>query len=116
MCGSWGNGDSSAGWGSQGAQPASKGKGRADSVSQWKGKDVKEMLQNVGDGLATTSSHVYAQSRCHCALCINHHVNNHNKNSFYCNYCCRRINHLVVKHHLHSSSGVREVVSSTKLI
>jgi hypothetical protein len=49
-------------------------------VSQWKGKDVKEMLQDVGDGLATTSNHGYAQSRCRCALCINHHVNNHNKN------------------------------------
>ncbi len=34
---------------------------------------------------------------------------------FYCNYCFRRINHLAVKHHLHSSSDVREVVLSTVL-
>ncbi len=32
---------------------------------------------------------------------------------FYCIICFRKINHLVVKHHLHSSSGVQEVVSST---
>ncbi len=31
------------------------------------------------------------------------------------NYCFRRKNHLVVKHHLHSSSGVREVVLSVQL-
>jgi hypothetical protein len=31
----------------------------------------------------------------------------------YCNYSFRRINHLVVKNHLYSSSGVQEVVSST---
>jgi hypothetical protein len=80
MCGSWGNGDHSAGWGSQGARPTSRGKGRAVGVIQWKGKDMKEMLQNVGDRLATISSHAYAQSMCHFALCINHHINNHNKN------------------------------------
>jgi hypothetical protein len=44
------------------------------------GRDVKEMLQNIGDRLATTSSHVYAQSMYHCALCINHHTDNHIKN------------------------------------
>jgi hypothetical protein len=32
---------------------------------------------------------------------------------FYCIICFGKINHLVVKHHLHSSSAVREVVSST---
>jgi hypothetical protein len=32
---------------------------------------------------------------------------------FYCIICFRRINHLVVKNHLHSSSGVREDLSST---
>jgi hypothetical protein len=38
------------------------------------------MPQNTGDGLATTPSHVYAQSMYHCALCINYHINNHNRN------------------------------------
>ncbi len=77
---------------------------------------MKEMLQNIGDGLATTSSHVYAQSMYHCALC--HCVLITiliiiSRIMFYCSYYLRRINRLVVKHHLHSSSGVREVVSST---
>jgi hypothetical protein len=35
---------------------------------------------------------------------------------FYCIICFRKINHLVVKNHLHSSSGVREVVSSTTIL
>jgi hypothetical protein len=113
VCGPWGNGGRSAGWGSQGAWPARKGKGRAVGIRQWKGIDMKEMMQNVGGGLVTTLSQVYAQSTYHCALCINHHTDNHNKNVFHCSYCFRRINHLVVKHHLHLSSGVREVVSST---
>jgi hypothetical protein len=39
-----------------------------------------KMPQNGGDGLATTPSHVYAQSMYHCALCINYHINNHNRN------------------------------------
>jgi hypothetical protein len=38
------------------------------------------MPQNIGDGLATTPSHVYAQSMYHCALCIKYHNNNHNRN------------------------------------
>jgi hypothetical protein len=38
------------------------------------------MPQSKGDGLATTPSHVYAQSMYHCALCINYHINNHNRN------------------------------------
>jgi hypothetical protein len=72
--------------------------------------------QKLGDGLATTPSHIYAQSTYHCALCINYRTNNHNRNSFHCIICFRRINHLAVKKHLHSSSGVREVVLSTVML
>jgi hypothetical protein len=73
-----------------------------------------KMPQKLGDGLATTPSHLYAQSTYHCALCISCHTNNHNKNHVFIVFVCfRRINHLAVKNHLHSSSGVREVVSST---
>jgi hypothetical protein len=32
------------------------------------------------DRLATTPSHVYAQSTYHCALCVNYRINNHNRN------------------------------------
>ncbi len=96
--------------GVRGPGPPGGGKG-----GQWRRIDVKKMPQNVGDGLATTPSHVYAQSTVRIIVCcasitipitITGIV-------FYCNYCFRRITHLVVKNHLHSSSGVREVVSST---
>jgi hypothetical protein len=70
------------------------------------------MPQNIGDRLATTPSHVHTQSMYHCALCINYHINIITGIVFYCIIYFRRINHLVVKNHLHSSSGVR-VVSST---
>jgi hypothetical protein len=113
VCGPWGNGGRLAGWGSQGARPARRGKGQAVGIRQWRGIDVKKMLQNVGDGLATTSSQVYTQSTYHCALCINTILIIITRIMFYCNYCFRRINHLVVKKHLHSSSGVRAVLSST---
>jgi hypothetical protein len=71
------------------------------------------MLQDTGDGLVTTPSHVYAQSECHRALCNNCYINNHNRNHVLLYYLFQEINLLVVKHHLHSSSGVRKVVSST---
>jgi hypothetical protein len=38
------------------------------------------MPQNTGDRLATTPSHVYAQSKCHCALYINCLIHKHNRN------------------------------------
>ncbi len=39
------------------------------------------MPQNTGDGLVTTPSHVYAQSKCHCSLYSSYHTKNHNRNS-----------------------------------
>ncbi len=42
-----------------------------------------KMLQKLGDGLATSPSHVYAQSTYHCALCINYRTNNHNRNNIF---------------------------------
>jgi hypothetical protein len=73
------------------------------------------MPQNTGDGLVTTPSHVYSQSKCYCALCDNYHTINNNRNRVLLYYCFRKINHLVVKNHWHSSSGVREVVWSTEI-
>ncbi len=71
---------------------------------------LRKMLQNIGDGLAATPSHVSCII-VRCALItISITITG---TMFYCNHCFRRINHLVVKNHLHSSSGVREVVSST---
>jgi hypothetical protein len=37
-----------------------------------------KMPQNIGEGLSTTPSHVYAQSMYHCSLCMI--TNNHNMN------------------------------------
>jgi hypothetical protein len=71
------------------------------------------MPQNMGDGLATTPSHVFAQSMYHCALCNNYHINNHNRNRVLLYYLFQENKSFGSKNHLHSSSGVREVVSST---
>jgi hypothetical protein len=61
--------------------PDPPGGGRADSW-HWtveEGRHYKMPL-NTGDGLATTPNHVYAQSMYHCVLCINYHIDNHNRN------------------------------------
>ncbi len=39
-----------------------------------------KMPQKLGDGLATTPSHIYAQSTYFCALYIDYRTNNHNRN------------------------------------
>jgi hypothetical protein len=96
MCGSWGNWDRSAGWGNQGARPASWGRGWAVSISQWKGKDGKEMLQNVGDGLATTSAMVMHRVGVIVHYALITMIIIITGIVFYCNYCFRRINHLAV--------------------
>jgi hypothetical protein len=46
--------------GIRGPGPPVGEEGGAVGVGQWKGKDVKEMLQNLGEGLDTTSSCGYA--------------------------------------------------------
>ncbi len=72
------------------------------------------MHQDSGGELITTPSHVYAQSECHCVLYNNCYIKKLITGTvFYCIICFRKINHLVVKHHLHSSSDVQEDVSST---
>jgi hypothetical protein len=71
------------------------------------------MRKNTGDRLVTTPSHVYAQSSYHCMCVLVTISTTITGIVFHCIVCFRRINYLVVKNHLHSSSGVREVVSST---
>jgi hypothetical protein len=72
-----------------------------------------KMPQNIGDGLATTPSHVYAQSMYHCVLCINYHINNHNRNRVLLYYLFQENKSFGSKKPFASSSSVREVVSST---
>jgi hypothetical protein len=82
----------------------------AVSAQQWRQVDVHRMPEDKEDGLGPTSRLLYAQSMYHCVcqstvtlmIVI-----------VYLSICLRRINHVVVKNHLHSSSDVQEVVSGT---
>jgi hypothetical protein len=95
--------------------PARQAGGRTGSWHQTVEEvDVLKMLEGTGDRLGTTSSHVYAQSTYHmCNMCDNSlHLNNYDcEPCLTIPICFRRVNHMAVKNHLHSSSGVREVVS-----
>jgi hypothetical protein len=113
--GKWGHLGCWRGWGTR---PARQREERAVGIRQWRKLAILKMLEGTGDGLGTTSSHVYAQSTYHiCIMCCNLlRFNNHNcELCFTVPICFRRINHMAVKKHLHSSSVVREVVSSTGL-
>jgi hypothetical protein len=67
--------------------PARQEGEKADSWHQTVEEDRHhKMPQNIGDRLTTTPSHVYAQSMCNCALCINYHINNHNRNRVFLYY------------------------------
>jgi hypothetical protein len=106
VCGSWGNGSH---LGSRGTLPARRGKRRAFSTRQWRRIDIAGCLKT----LATTPSDVHTQSECYCALCNNYYTNNHNRNGVLLYYLIQENKSFGSKHHLHSSSDVREVVSST---
>jgi hypothetical protein len=55
------------------------------------------MLQNVGDGLATTQA-TFMHRVCIIVHCVSITISlTITGTVFYCNYCFRRINHLVVK-------------------
>ncbi len=71
-----------------------------------------KMAKITGDGLATSSRDVYAQSECcvHCVAVIHY---NHNRNCVLLYYLFQANKSFGSGHHLHSSSYVREVVSST---
>jgi hypothetical protein len=110
VCGSWGNGSH---LGRRGTRPARKGKRRADGIRQWRRIDIVGCLktQETGSSQHPATFMHRVSVIVHCLVIavpttITGIV-------FYCITCFRKINHLVVKHHLHSSSGVREVVSST---
>ncbi len=67
------------------------------------------------DGLGATSRPHYAQSMYHCAHQPIVNLNNWSWTMSYLIICFRRMNHIVVKDHLHSSTDIQEVVSSTTL-
>jgi hypothetical protein len=102
--------------GRRGTQPASRGEEQAVGIRQLRRLDVLKMLEGTGDGLDTTSSYVYAQSMYHMCIMRDNSLCLNNYDCEPCHtvpICFRRINHMAVKNHLQSSSGVREVVSGT---
>ncbi len=110
MCGSWGNGSH---LGSRGTWPTRRGKMRAVGIRQWRRIDIAGCLKTQ-----ETGSSQHQAMFMHRVSVIVHCViiaapTTITEIVFYCIICFRKINHLVVKHHLHSSSGVGEVVSST---
>ncbi len=105
VCGSWGKGSHLGSWR---ARSARRGKRWAISLRQWRRIDVAECMKTQ----EMAPRDIYAQSECYCALWNNCYTYNHNRNRGLL-YVSGKKNHLVVKHHLHSSSDVREVVSST---
>jgi hypothetical protein len=70
------------------------------------------MAIDAGDGLATPSRDVYAQSECYFALYISY-SDNHNRNRVSLYYLFQENKSFGTLYHLHSSSDVREVVWST---
>jgi hypothetical protein len=70
------------------------------------------MDTKAGDGLATASRDGYAQSECfvHCTAVIQY---NHDRNRVSLYYLFQENKSFGTYYHLHSSSDVREVVSST---
>ncbi len=116
MHGPWGKWGHLGCWGRWGTQPARQGRERTVGIRQRRRLVVIKMLEGTGDGLGTTSGHLYAQSTYNmCIMCDNPlHLDIYDcEPCFTVPICFRRINHMAVKNHLHSSSGVREVVSGT---
>ncbi len=116
MCGPWGKRSHLGSRGSQGTRPARRGKRRAVGIRQWRRIDITRCLKIWKTGSSQHQATFMHRVRIivHCVLItasttITGIV-------FYCIICFRKINHLVVKNHLHSSSGVREVVSSTTIL
>ncbi len=65
VCGSWGKGSH---LGNRGARPARRRKRAGSWLQTVEEHRCSEMAKDAGDGLATFSRDVYAQSECYCAL------------------------------------------------
>jgi hypothetical protein len=113
VCGPWGKGSHLGSQGSHRTRPARRGKKRAVGIRQWRRIDTTECLKTW-----ETGSPQHQATFMHRICIIVHCVLTTTSTTitgilFYCIICFRRINHLVVKSRLHSSSSVREVVLST---
>jgi hypothetical protein len=108
VCGSWGKGSH---LGSRGARPARGGKRRAVGFRQWRRIDAAGWPKTQETG----SSHLqetfmHRVSDIVCCIAVIHYDYNRNRVSLY--YLFQENKSFGTDHHLHSSSDVREVVSS----
>ncbi len=110
MCESWGKGSH---LGSRGARPTRRGKRRAVGLRQWRRIDAARWPKTQETGsphLQETFIHRVSVI-VHCVAVI--HCN-HNRNHVLLYYLFQENKSFGTGHHLHSSSDVREVVSSTR--
>ncbi len=112
MCGSWGKGSHH---GSRGAQPARRGKRVAVGFRQWRRRDIARWPKTQETGLPHLQETFLHRvgAIVHCIAVIQY---NHNRNRVSLYYLFQKNKSFGTDCHLHSSSDVREVVSSTFII
>jgi hypothetical protein len=109
VCGSWGKGSH---FGSRGARPARRGKRLAVGSRQRRRRDIAtwpQMQETDSTQLQETFMH-RVSAIVHCTAVIQY---NHNRNRVSLYYLFQENKSFGTHYHLHSSSDVREVVSST---
>jgi hypothetical protein len=109
VCGSWGKGSH---LGSRGARLARRGKKRAVGFRQWRRIDVAGWLKTQETGSSHLQQTVMHRVSVivHCVAVIQY---DHNRNRVSLYYLFQENKSFGTEHHLHSSSDVWEVVSST---
>jgi hypothetical protein len=109
VCGSLGKGSH---LGSPGARPARRGKRRTVGFRQWRRIDIAgwSKMQEMGSPLLQETFMHRVSVIEHCVAVIQY---NHNRNCVSLYYLFQENKSFGTDHHLHSSSNVREVVSST---
>ncbi len=113
MRGPWGNGGHLGSRRSWGTRPARRGKGQTVGIGQWRRVDVAKCLRAQETGSSQHQA-TFMHRVCIIVCCVSvYHINNHNRNHVLLYYLFQENKSSGVKNHLHSSSGVREVVSST---
>ncbi len=109
MCGSWGKGSHLGSWG---AWPARRGKRLAVGSGQWRRRDIARVPKKQETGsphLQETFMH-RVSAIVHCIAVTQY---NHNRNCVLLYYLFQENKSFGTDYHWHSSSDVREVVSST---
>jgi hypothetical protein len=109
VCGSWGKGSH---LGSQGAGPTRRGKRRAVGFRQWRRIDVAgwPKTQEMGSSHLQEVVMHRVSVIVHCVAVIQY---DHNRKRVSLYYLFQENKSFGTEHHFHSSSDVREVVSST---